>query len=130
MTARAEGSFDVALSPQPAQKEAGEAVGRMLLDKRFHGDLEAVSKGQMLAFRDSSGRSGAYVAMEEVTGTLAGRKGSFVLFHRGVMDSAGQHLAIAVAPGSATGDLAGLSGEMTIRIEGGKHFYDFAYRLP
>jgi hypothetical protein len=102
----------------------------MVLDKKFHGPLDAVAKGQMLAFLDKAAGSGAYVAMEQVTGTLAGHKGSFVLVHKGEMTKAGQNLSITVAPGSATGELAGLSGEMRIRIEGGKHHYDFAYRLP
>jgi hypothetical protein len=31
---------------------------------------------------------------------------------------------------SGAGQLAGLSGKMTINIVNGKHFYDFEYTLP
>jgi hypothetical protein len=129
MAARAQGSFEVKLAPQPAP-EGGEAVGRMLIDKQFHGPLQAVSRGQMLAFQDKAGGSAAYVALEQVTGTLDGRKGSFILMHNGTMTRDGQHLLVTVAPGSGSGELAGLSGEMKIKITGGKHLYDFTYRLP
>ena len=47
MTAR--GTFDVKVTPQPQDDSAGGPFGRLFLDKQFHGDLEAVSKGQMLA---------------------------------------------------------------------------------
>ena len=36
----------------------------------------------------------------------------------------------SVAPGSGTRELAGLAGQMTLRIEDGHHFYDLEYTLP
>jgi hypothetical protein len=74
--------------------------------------------------------SAAYSAVEIVTGILNGRSGSFVLQHTGVMHRGAQSLAIAVVPDSGTGALTGLSGTMTIRIDGSHHFYEFTYTLP
>lgn len=124
------GEFDVKMLPQPADAALGEAIGRFGLDKRFHGTLDASSKGQMLAFRSAVEGSAGYVAMEQVDGTLDGREGTFVLQHSGTMDRGAQHLDLTVVPDSATGDLAGLKGRMQIEITGGKHHYVFEYSLP
>ena len=130
MTARASGTFEVTLTPQAQDEQSGSStLGRMSIDKKFHDDLEAVSKGQMLtagtAIKDSAG----YVAMERVAGSLAGRSGSFVLQHSGTVNRGVQRLSITVVPDSGTDQLAGLSGTMTITIVGEKHFYDFDYTL-
>ncbi|MBB5207192.1 DUF3224 domain-containing protein [Chiayiivirga flava] len=130
MTQTIRGEFDVKMLPQPADAALGEAIGRFGLDKRFHGALEATSKGQMLAFRSAVEGSAGYVAMEQVDGALDGRKGTFVLQHSGTMDRGAQHLDLAVVPDSATGELAGLAGRMQIEITGGKHYYVFEYSLP
>ena len=82
MPTQAAGTFDVKLTPQPPDDGAGgPALGRMTIDKQFHGDLEATSKGQMLAAMTAVKESAGYVAMEKVTGALQGRKGSFALQH-------------------------------------------------
>jgi hypothetical protein len=128
VNSHARGAFDVKTIPQPADEE-GVAIGRLLLDKQFHGDLEATSKGQMLAVRTGVANSAGYVAMEQVTGTLLGRTGSFVLQHSGTMNRGEQELLITVVPDSGTGELAGLMGTMMIIIEGGKHSYDFEYSI-
>ena len=129
MTKRASGTFEVKLSPQVDGEEGGACVGRMLLDKRFAGDLEATSKGQMLAVRTSTEGSAGYVAMELVTGRLAGRSGSFVLQHAGTMERGAQRLSITVVPDSGTGELEGLAGRMEIDFSGGGHAYAFDYTL-
>lgn len=127
----ARGSFDVKIEPQKPDNAVAEAagLGRMSIDKQFHGDLEATSKGEMLSVLDRAAGSGGYVAQERVTGELQGRSGSFVLQHNATMDHGAPSLNIIVVPGSGTGELAGISGSMTIRIENGKHFYDFSYTL-
>jgi hypothetical protein len=126
------GSFDVKIEPRSADnapaRESG--LGRMSIDKQFHGDLEGTSKGEMLSFMNREAGSGGYVALERVTGTLNGHSGSFVLEHTATMDQGAPMLNIIVVPGSGTGDLSGISGAMKIRIESGKHFYDFDYTLP
>ena len=130
MTNRATGSFEVKLSPQAADDGSeNPPVGRLLLDKQFHGDLEATSKGQMLAAGTAVKGSAGYVAIEQVTGTLKGRTGTFVLQHSGLMNRGEPQLTITVVPDSGTGDLAGLAGKMGIEIAGGKHSYDFEYTL-
>lgn len=124
----ATGEFDVKLTPQSlAEAPADSGLARMSLAKQFHGDLQATSAGEMLSLMSGVQGSGAYVAVEKITGTLAGRSGSFALYHTGVMRRGAPQLSISVVPDSGTGQLAGLSGSMNIRIEGGKHFYDFEY---
>jgi hypothetical protein len=129
MATRATGTFDVKLTPQAADDKADVSVGRMSIDKRFHGDLDAVSKGQMLAAMTEVKDSAGYVAMERVTGTLGGRSGGFTLQHSGTMTRGAPHLSVTVVPDSGTGQLAGLTGTMTIDIVGGKHLYEFEYTL-
>ena len=129
MTTRASGTFEVKLSPQVDGAEGGACLGRMLIDKRFGGDLEAKSRGQMLAFRSPVEGSAGYVALEHVEGMLAGRTGGFVLQHTGTMERGAQRLSVTVVPDSGTGDLAGLAGEMRIAVAEGRHAYEFDYTL-
>jgi hypothetical protein len=131
MTTSAKGAFTVKMAPQAwSEGSVDHSLGRFLLDKQYQGDLEATSQGQMLsAGSGAQGSSGAYVALEKVTGTLQGRKGSFVLYHVGIMTGGVPDLKIHVVPGSAADELHGLAGEMTIQITDGKHSYDFSYTL-
>jgi hypothetical protein len=129
VTAHARGTFDVKVTPAPGDDK--DAVpGRFLLEKQFHGDIEGTSKGQMLTAGDFAKGSAGYVAMEQITGTLAGRSGSFALQHSGTISQGAQELHIQVVPGSGTGQLEGITGTMTIEIKDKKHFYDFEYTLP
>ena len=130
MTRKATGTFEVKMQPQGDGNVAeGSSLGRMSLDKQFSGDLQATGAGEMLAARSDIPTSAAYVAIERVTGTLHGREGSFVLVHRGVMTKEAQDLHISVVPDTGTGELKGLSGTLSIRIEGGQHYYEFNYGL-
>ena len=129
MTTRASGTFEVKLSPQVDGDAGGACLGRMLIDKRFGGDLEATSRGQMLAFRAAVEGSAGYVALEHVEGTLAGRAGGFVLQHSGTMERGAQELSVTVVPDSGTGQLEGLAGRMRIVIAEGRHSYEFDYTL-
>jgi len=129
MTTRASGTFEVRLSPQVDGEAGGACVGRMLIDKRFAGDLEATSRGQMLAVRTPAEGSAGYVAVELVTGKLGGRAGSFVLQHAGTMTRGAQQLSITVVPDSGAGELEGLAGRMEIDFSGGGHSYHFDYTL-
>ena len=130
MKTHASGPFEVKMTPQPPDENAGDAsIGRMILDKQFHGGLEATSKGQMLAAGTAVQGSAGYVAMERVTGTLNGRSGTFVLQHSGTMNRGAPHLTLTVVPDSGTGELEGLAGSMTIDRAEGKHSYGFEYTL-
>jgi hypothetical protein len=101
----------------------------MSIDKQFHGDLEATSKGEMLTAGTVVKGSAGYVATERVSGTLYGRSGTFILQHGGTMTRGTPQLIITVVPDSGTDQLVGLAGTMVINIESGKHSYDFAYTL-
>ena len=131
MTSRASGTFEVKISPlTPQHKDESAPLGRLSIDKQFRGDLDATSKGEMLAADTEVKGSAGYVAMERVTGKLHGRSGTFVLQHSGTMNRGSPTLSVTIVPDSGTGQLVGLDGKMTIKIEGGKHFYDFQYSLP
>lgn len=124
------GEFSVKMAPEPLSAVAADSgVGRMSLDKHYQGALSATGKGEMLAVMDRELGSGAYVALERVEGTLAGKRGSFLLHHRGLMERGAPSLVVAVVPDSGRDELAGLTGTLQIRNEGGKHYYDFDYTL-
>jgi len=130
MTTRASGAFEVKLTPQATDDKAESAtLGRMAIDKRFHGDLEATSKGEMLTAGTGVEGSAGYVAIERVSGTLHGRRGAFVLQHSGTMTRGTPQLTVTVVPDSGTGQLVGLAGKMAINITDGKHSYDFEYAI-
>jgi hypothetical protein len=131
MTNLARGTFNVNITPQPPEdKSEGLTLGRMLIEKKFQGDLQAISNGQMLTGMTEVKGSGAYVAIERVTGTLHGCSGSFILHHLGIMERGAPRLNVIVVPDSGTRELAGIAGTMTIIIAEGKHSYEFAYTLP
>ena len=127
---KALGRFDVKLAPMPSDHASGAAIGRMTIDKQFHGDLVATSQGQMLAHRTATPGSAGYVAMEIVSGALLGRSGTFVLQHSGTMAHGKAQLTLTVVPDSGTDELAGISGSMAIVIAEGEHSYAFDYDVP
>jgi hypothetical protein len=130
MTQIAQGSFEVELNPQgAAEKISGSSLGRMLLHKRFHGDLEASSAGEMLTARTDIEGSAGYVAIERVTGVLQHRKGSFVLQHYGTLARGVPQQTITIVPDSGSAELSGISGSMTITIVDKKHYYRLDYSL-
>jgi hypothetical protein len=130
MSTPARGPFEVTMSPQPTDEDGEPTVGRMSLVKTFHGDLEATSKGQMIAFRSPVAGSAGYVAIERVEGTLHGRRGSFALQYTGTMDRGVAQLTLTVVPDSGTDELLGLAGAMTIEVVDGQHHYGFDYTAP
>ena len=129
---RATGTFEVKLAPAGNDSTPeGPNLGRMSIDKTFKGDFEGVGKGEMITAAGTAVKeSAAYSAVERLTGTLHGKKGSFALQHTGIMDRGKPSLTITVVPDSGTGALAGLAGKMDIIIEGKEHKYVFEYSLP
>jgi hypothetical protein len=125
------GSFEVKLSPLGfyAQGLDGVNLGRMSIDKQFKGALEATSKGEMLSAVTAVKGSAGYVAIEQVSGVLSGKKGSFVLQHFGTIKQGSDRLILEVVPNSGSGKLSSLTGKMAIKIEGGHHYYEFDYEL-
>ena len=125
----ARGTFEVKLVPQ--DDTTGDAtLGRLTIEKQYHGDIEGTSKGQMLTAGTDVKGSAGYVAIERVTGTLHGRSGSFVLQHSGTMTRGAPQLSISVVPDSGTGELVGLAGRFEIKIAAdGTHSYELEYAL-
>ena len=128
MTHHAHGTFTVKV--QPLTPAPAEGLTRFSLDKQIHGDLEATSKGEMLGGGDYKQGTAGYVAIEVVSGTLDGKQGSFALQHFATMDQNGPKMQVIVVPGSGTGDLKGITGVFTIKIENGQHSYTLDYTLP
>ena len=125
------GRFEVKLNPMDtyAQGLEGIHLARMCIDKKFYGELQASSQGEMLSALTPVKGSAGYVAIEQVQGTLSGKKGSFVLQHFGIMHQGLERLVLEVVPDSGTGELWGLKGKMAITIENGQHYYEFDYAL-
>ena len=130
MSKRASGTFEVKLSPQGPDAHGETSLGRLSIDKHFHGDLDGPSKGQMLTAGTDVKGSAVYVAVERVTGTLHGRSGAFSLHHTGIMNRGSASLTVHVVPDSGTGELTGLTGQMQITIADGKHLYELDYTTP
>lgn len=131
MTNRAAGSFTVSMHPAaPTERAGSTTLGRMLLHKEYGGELVATGKGEMLtAVTDTKG-SASYVAIEQITGVLQGRAGSFVVHHAGTMSGGVDRLSIAIVPDSGTEQLTGIAGELTLRVVDGEHRYELLYSLP
>ena len=131
MTHHARGTFEVTLAPLAPYESADDArLGRLSIDKRFHGDLDATSKGEMLSAATPVKGSAGYVAIERVRGTLGGRRGGFTLQHSGTMTRGAPTLTVTIVPDSGTEGLAGLSGQMRIVVGGGEPAYELDYVLP
>jgi hypothetical protein len=131
MIQHAKGTFQVSMTlPASSEERAVGLLGRMLLDKQYAGDLVADGQGQMLTAMTATQGSAGYVAIELVTGTLHGRAGSFALQHSGTMDRGAPLLLVTLVPDSGTDALEGISGQLTIRVAEGKHFYALDYTLP
>jgi hypothetical protein len=131
----ARGTFEVKVTPAEATTfEKGIGVSRYEVIKDWSGDFAGTSKGEMLtSFTESTGAM-AYVAMEQVTGRLDGKSGTFYLAHRATMtkgETASGEMSIVIVKSSGTGELAGMSGGLTIIIDAsGKHSYNLDYELP
>jgi len=129
MPLTASGPFDVKITPQPSEDQGDATLGRMTIQKQFHGGLDAASKGQMLTAGTAVKNSAGYVAIERVTGKLNGRSGSFILQHNATMTRGAPYLNIIVVPDSGTGELTGISGKMDVQITDKEHRYTFEYEL-
>lgn len=118
-----------------AEDAYDDADGARLLKvqntKTFEGGISGTSSTELLQAIAGDGGA-AYVGMERVAGEIDGRKGTFVLRHSASMTAdGGGDMRVDVVPGSATGDLAGLTGELTITMTPEReHSYSFAYSLP
>ena len=130
MTLQAKGEFEVKLVPQTDEREI-PLLGRLTIDKVFHGDITGTSQGQMLSAKTAVPASAGYVAIERVEATINGKQGSFVLQHNATMNKGEPMLnIIIIIPDSGTDELTGIAGKLTIIIKDKKHFYEMEYTLP
>ena len=127
MSHHAHGTFTVKI--QPLTPAPAEGISRFSIDKEIRGDLEATTKGEMFSAGDVKSGVAGYVAIEVVTGTLAGKRGTFALQHSATMDQSGRKMTVIIVPGSGTGELKGISGTFDIQIANGQHTYDLEYKL-
>src|SRR5437868_14076790 len=127
---RAGGPFDVTIHPLPSSAPDEALLGRRSIAKVFRGDLEGAGVGEMLTAGTAVQGSGAYVAVDRITGTLHGRTGSFTMLHTGLMHRGAPQLTVAILADSGSGALTGIAGSFAIRVVDGQHFYDLDYTLP
>ena len=136
---RAVASFEVTGWDQgEPESDAGAAGGPTLSHatvlKRFGGDLVAESEARLLMCQadvaDITAGAG-YIAREVVRGALGGREGTFVMQHWGLSADGRERTGGQIVPGSATGDLKGLTGSVEIAVDGdGAHTLTIDYELP
>lgn len=131
MRKTATGTFKVELTPlSEGAREGGWSPQRTSIDKRFQGDLEGSSRGEMMAAMTAVKGSAGYVASERVEGVLDGRRGAFVLQHYATMRQGTPEVwCVEIVPDSGEGELRGIAGEMKIEIEAGVHRYTLTYRI-
>jgi hypothetical protein len=133
-TQEASGTFEVTVTPleQAPGSEGAQVMSRFKLKKTFSGPLEGKAIGTMMSIgTPKPGSAAMYVALDQFSGTLAGRRGGFVLMHRATMSKAGAtDLDIRIATDSGTGGFEGISGRLGIDVRDGKHFYCLSYTLP
>lgn len=111
----------------PFLDQDGVTISRNVVRKKFLGDMSGTSEAQMIAALTPTPGSAGYVAIEHFTGSVAGKSGSFVLQHFGLMDAGEADLKVVIVPGSGTGELTGVSGTLTIDNEDGNHSYILDY---
>lgn len=128
---QATGEFQIQFEPQvPSFKGSNDIrIGRMSLRKKYTGALEALSVGEMLSATSPIEGHAGYIALEQISGSLGGLKGSFVVQHFGIKDPHSQDQRVEIVPGSGTGELINIRGAMQIRISAGKHYYELNYGL-
>lgn len=89
----------------------GPALARVTVRKTFRGVIDGTSVAEVLTADGPNGRG--YVASERFAGAVDGRNGTLVFQHCGLDDGDAPYTFGHIVPGSGTGQLAGLSGEIT-----------------
>ncbi len=123
----AQGTFQIAMTPGDPLIDN---TGRFSFTKRWDGDLVADGEGVMLSAGDPDSGKAGYVVLESINGTLDGRAGGFSFAQLGLMSGGEPTLTYVVVPGSGTGELAGIEGELQLDVtEDGEHRYQLRYAL-
>jgi len=119
---RAHGKIEVTTYlPTPYDEPAaGPALARIHVEETFTGDITGTGVVDFLQVLRADG-SASFVGVERVTGTLAGRTGSFVLQDSGTVADGSVTGSWFVVPDSGAGELAGLRGEGGFTAALGQH---------
>ncbi|UQU63219.1 DUF3224 domain-containing protein [Couchioplanes caeruleus] len=126
MSRRATGTFTTTFEPLKADDDT---LGRMQVHKTIEGDLVGTGRAEMLSVGTPVEGSAGYVAIDHITGTLEGLRGSFVLQHFGLMDRGSGTLTVRVVPDSGTDELTGITGTFEIDNSSDEHRYVFTYDI-
>jgi len=122
-TTRATGWINVThYDPRPYE----EGLSDVHLAQDFTGGLIGNGTARFLMAQLADG-SAHFTGIERFTGTLAGRTGSFLLRNAGVLKDGVVTAEWLILPGSATGELAGLSGTGGVNPSG--YFLDYSFDL-
>jgi hypothetical protein len=106
----------------------GVELSRVHISRTFTGDLAGESTAELMIAKSEGG--GGYVGHDKITGTLAGKAGSFVFQHTGIMGPAGITNTGTIVPGSGRGELEGITGEGTMLADDdGNHTLTLAFEL-
>ena len=109
-------TYEPAAYDEPA---AGPILTRIHVEESFSGDISGDGVVEFLQAAHADG-SASFVGIERVTGTLAGRNGTFLLQDAGTVQDNIVSGDWFVIPGSGTGELAGLRGEGGFRANLGE----------
>ena len=102
---------------------------RASVTKTYTGDIEGEAQVEYLMMYRGDG-SATFVGLERVVGRIAGKTGSFVLQRTGVFESGQAKESYSIVPGSATGDLQGLSGDGSSAVgQGMEHPFSLSYEF-
>jgi Protein of unknown function (DUF3224) len=127
---RANGTFEIeSWEPHTFDERQGATLSRVHLTKTFQGDLEGTSTTDILTAMAQVEGSAAYVGFERFTGSVQGRKGTFVLHHTATGSGGEQAMSWTILPDSGTGELVGIKGGGQIVVEDGVHSYYLDYEL-
>lgn len=132
MKKRANARFEIRSWDEEPYSEGKDRpkLTRATVTKTYTGDIEGESQVEYLMMYRSDG-SASFVGLEQFVGGIGGRSGTFVLQRSGIFENGQAKESYSVIPGSATGDLQGLSGDGTSAVgHGMEHPFTLSYDLP
>jgi hypothetical protein len=110
--------FDIELTPADGVLPGTE---RFDFTKTWTGDISGTSAGVMLSAGDPAAGTAGYVALETFEGTVDGRQGTLVFQQFGSITKGSSQLRYEVVPGSGSGELEALAGEVDLQVADGVH---------
>ena len=128
---KATGAFQVTAGGEDAYDEldGGVRLTHASGSQTFTGQMEADGAVHWLMLYRPD-KTAQFVGLQRITGSVDGRRGSFVASAEGKHDGTGSTIDFTIIPGSGTDDLAGIAGEGHLETKGGPSgTYDLEYRL-